>query len=108
MKPGSQVFAAAIVEIPARRSSFTIRSCNVPKARSIRPLDCIANCTLCWAIDDQGGDYASVSGHQRTTDRCRWARDPLGQEARCYLNDSGRQQSISLAFTDLCQEDEFR
>src|SRR5580700_6485401 len=40
MKPGSQVFAAAIVEMPARRNSFTIRSCNVPKARSIRPFAC--------------------------------------------------------------------
>jgi hypothetical protein len=31
-----------------------------------------------------------------------------GEERVVYLNDSGRQQSISLAFTDLCQEDEFR
>src|ERR1700733_7878106 len=40
MKPGNHAFAAATVDIPARRSSFTIRSCNVPKARSIRPFAC--------------------------------------------------------------------
>src|SRR3982074_2547944 len=40
MKPGNHAFAAAIVDIPARRSSFTIRSCNVPNARSIRPFAC--------------------------------------------------------------------
>jgi Family of unknown function (DUF5372) len=31
-----------------------------------------------------------------------------GEERVLYLNDSGRPQSISLVFTDLCQEDEFR
>jgi hypothetical protein len=31
-----------------------------------------------------------------------------GEERVLYLNDSGRPQSISVAFTDLCQEDEFR
>src|ERR1700733_12904449 len=31
-----------------------------------------------------------------------------GEERVVYLNDMGRQQSFSLAFTDLCQEDEFR
>src|ERR1700722_17562243 len=40
MKPGSHAVAAATVDIPASRSSFTIRSCNVPNARSIRPLAC--------------------------------------------------------------------
>ena len=39
MKPGNHAFATATVAIPARRSSFTIRSCNVPKARSIRPFE---------------------------------------------------------------------
>src|SRR6202045_5470664 len=34
MTPGSQAFAAAIDDIPASRSSLTIRSCNVPNARS--------------------------------------------------------------------------
>ena len=40
MNPGSHAFAAAIVEIPASRSSFTSRSCNVPNARSTRPFAC--------------------------------------------------------------------
>ncbi len=40
MKPGSHAFAAAIVDMPARRSSFTSRSCNVPNARSTRPFAC--------------------------------------------------------------------
>lgn len=31
-----------------------------------------------------------------------------GEERVLYLNDSGRAQSISAAFTDICQEDEFR
>jgi hypothetical protein len=83
-------------------------TCLAPATSSKERLDCIANCTLCWAIDDQGGDYASVFGHQRTTDRCRGRAIHWGEERVVYLNDSGRQQSISLAFTDLCQEDEFR
>src|ERR1700749_4264927 len=40
MNPGSQAFAAAIDDIPATRSSLTIRSCNVPNARSMRPFAC--------------------------------------------------------------------
>ena len=40
MNPGSQAFAAATVEMPARRNSFTSRSCNVPNARSTRPFAC--------------------------------------------------------------------
>ena len=40
MNPGSQALAAAVDEIPARRSSFTIRSCKVPNARSMRPFAC--------------------------------------------------------------------
>src|SRR4051794_14126406 len=40
MKPGSQSLAASIVATPAKRNSFTSRSCKVPKARSIRPLAC--------------------------------------------------------------------
>src|SRR5467141_3451499 len=40
MNPGSQAFAAAIDETPASRSSLTIRSCNVPNARSMRPFAC--------------------------------------------------------------------
>src|SRR5690349_12642815 len=40
MNPGSHAFAAAIDEIPASRSSLTMRSCNVPNARSMRPLAC--------------------------------------------------------------------
>src|SRR4029077_19530452 len=40
MNPGSHRFAAAIDDPPANRSSLTIRSCNVPNARSMRPLAC--------------------------------------------------------------------
>ena len=40
MNPGSQAFAAAIEDTPASRSSLTIRSCNVPNARSMRPFAC--------------------------------------------------------------------
>src|SRR5215467_5727488 len=40
MNPGTQAFAAAIDEIPASRSSLTIRSCKVPNARSMRPFAC--------------------------------------------------------------------
>src|SRR6516164_5313401 len=37
MNPGSHAFAADIDDTPASRSSLTIRSCNVPNARSMRP-----------------------------------------------------------------------
>src|SRR5205085_11372157 len=40
MNPGSQAFAMAIDETPASRSSLTIRSCNVPNARSMCPFAC--------------------------------------------------------------------
>src|SRR5205809_206261 len=40
MNPGSHAFAAAIDDTPASRSSLTIRSCNVPNARSMRPFAC--------------------------------------------------------------------
>ena len=40
MNPGSHAFAAVIDDIPASRSSLTMRSCNVPNARSMRPLAC--------------------------------------------------------------------
>src|ERR1700738_2864563 len=40
MNPASHAFAAAIDDIPASRSSLTIRSCNVPNARSMRPFAC--------------------------------------------------------------------
>src|SRR5208283_4410444 len=40
MNAGTQAFAASIVEMSARRSSFTSRSCNVPNARSTRPFAC--------------------------------------------------------------------
>ena len=40
MNPGSQAFAAAIDDTPASRSSLTMRSCNVPNARSMRPFAC--------------------------------------------------------------------
>src|SRR6266849_2772207 len=40
MNPGSHAFAAAIDDTPASRSSLTIRSCNVPNARSRRPFAC--------------------------------------------------------------------
>src|SRR5208283_4324797 len=40
MKSGSHAFAATTVEIPARRSSFTSRSCKVANARSTRPFAC--------------------------------------------------------------------
>src|SRR5216684_8375751 len=40
MNPGSQACAAAIDDTPASRSSLTIRSCNVPNARSMRPFAC--------------------------------------------------------------------
>src|SRR6202008_8999 len=40
MNPGSHAFAAAIDDTPASRSSFTIRSCNVPNPRSMRPFAC--------------------------------------------------------------------
>src|ERR1700742_1552170 len=38
MKLGIRAFAAAILETPARRNSFTRRSCSVRCARSTRPL----------------------------------------------------------------------
>ncbi len=38
MNPGSQAFPAAIDDTPAKRSSLTMRSCNVPKARSMRSM----------------------------------------------------------------------
>src|SRR6266567_3012325 len=38
MNPGSHAFAAAIDDSPASRSSLTIRSCNVPNARSMQVL----------------------------------------------------------------------
>src|SRR6266478_203578 len=40
MNPGSHAFAAAIDDTPASRNSLTIRSCNVPNARSMRPFAC--------------------------------------------------------------------
>ena len=40
MNPGSHAFAAAIDDTPASRSSLTMRSCNVPNARSMRPFAC--------------------------------------------------------------------
>jgi hypothetical protein len=40
MNPGSHAFAAAIDDTPASRSSLTIRSCNVPNARSMRSFAC--------------------------------------------------------------------
>src|ERR1700694_4899799 len=40
MNPGSHAFAAAIDDTPASRSSLTIRSCNVPNPRSMRPFAC--------------------------------------------------------------------
>src|SRR6266702_3667413 len=40
MNPGSHAFAAVIDDTPASRSSLTIRSCNVPNARSMRPFAC--------------------------------------------------------------------
>src|SRR5215471_4417087 len=40
MKPGSHAFAAVIDDTPASRSSLTMRSCNVPNARSMCPLAC--------------------------------------------------------------------
>ena len=38
--PRNHAFAAAIEDPPASRSSLTIRSCNVPNARSMRPFAC--------------------------------------------------------------------
>jgi hypothetical protein len=40
MNPGSHAFAATIDDTPASRSSLTIRSCNVPNARVMRPFAC--------------------------------------------------------------------
>src|SRR5438128_7453663 len=40
MNSGSHAFAAVIDDTPASRSSLTIRSCNVPNARSMRPFAC--------------------------------------------------------------------
>src|SRR5437667_10360250 len=40
MNPGSHAFAAATDDTPASRSSLTIRSCNVPNARAMRPFAC--------------------------------------------------------------------
>jgi hypothetical protein len=40
MNPGSHAFAAVIDDTAANRSSLTMRSCNVPNARSMRPLAC--------------------------------------------------------------------
>jgi hypothetical protein len=40
MNSGSHAFAAAIDDTPASRSSLTMRSCNVPNARSMRPFAC--------------------------------------------------------------------
>ena len=82
------------------------------------PLDYIANSTLCRGVDDKGHHYPPLPAHKRITHPflptsgreidvvgCvkHW-----GEERVVYLNDSGRVQSISAAFTDIGQEDDFR
>src|SRR6202045_3761633 len=57
MNPASHAFAAAIDDIPASRSSLTIRSCNVPNARS-------ASLRLLGV----GTDDVDVQGQQRATE----------------------------------------
>src|SRR5882724_12666072 len=57
MNPGSHALAAAIDDTPASRSSLTIRSCNVPNARSMRPF-------ACGAV---GTNDVDVERQQRTT-----------------------------------------
>src|SRR6201987_3783260 len=63
MNPGSHAFAAAIDDIPASRSSLTIRSCNVPNARlSLSKGDA----SLC--LRAVGTDDVDVQRQQRATE----------------------------------------
>src|SRR5271156_2657382 len=64
MNPGSQAFAAAIDETPASRSSLTIRSCNVPNARSMRPFACGLLAQI--DVDVQRQQRAPELGHPLT------------------------------------------
>src|SRR6476620_11508171 len=57
MNPASHAFAAAIDDTPASRSSLTIRSCNVPNARSM---------SLC--LRAVGTDDVDVQPQQRATE----------------------------------------